>query len=48
MTETEGEKKKAGGKKDREEKQRKGPKHGEHPPFRWVSCGGDFYLSCTV
>ena len=37
------------GKKGQRTKKRKGQKHEEHPPFRWVSCGGDFYLGgCHV
>ena len=42
MTDTEAERKSHGGKRT-EQKQRKVQKHEEHPPFRWVSCGGDFY-----
>ena len=43
MTETEGEKKNHGGKRT-ENRRRKGPKHEEYPPFRWVSCGGDLVI----
>ena len=43
MTETEREKKNHGGKRTENRKKRKGPKHEEHPPFRWISCGGDLY-----
>ena len=45
MTETEGEKKNHGhgGKRTENRRKEKGPKREEHPPFRWVSCGGDFY-----
>ena len=42
MSETEGDKKNQG-KKAEKAKKKKRPKHEVHPPFGWVSCGGDFY-----
>ena len=41
MIETEGEKKNHGRKRT-ETEERKGLKHDERRPFRWVSCGIDF------
>ena len=48
MTETEREKKNYGGKREQITEEKKRAKSEEHPPFRWVSWGGDFYYETRV